>query len=250
MRELEERLEGNWGATCFPIPVPSPDSGRDILKAMIDKTVIVNSSEAKLKRIRRLYEMFDSQSEFTKCLCQFWRSRGGVEVRVDFDSGGIDRMQSKFVDHDGVVRNGNFYFSFADFTNGVLYVAGGYPVDVTLGLLASGLAQMCFYVAFGNGGRPYERGDHVAERALEAAIEEAEGKRRCHVHLHWCIRNALETMKTYAAIEIYITSAVPRIISLHGPTEGTSLLRKQVPSLLDFYECRVLPALLEKAILH
>jgi hypothetical protein len=169
-------------------------------------------------------------------------------VKIDFDSSNIGRMKSKFLDYDNVERDGFSHESFADFSSGVVYVAGDYSEDYTLGLLVSAMSQMCFLRAFGNEGRPYERGDRESERALEAAIQEAERKRRRRSDddLDWYIGIALEK-ETHLAREIYITSAFPWIIAFNGPIAGRSLLRTELPLLLDFYERRVLPALMEKA---
>jgi hypothetical protein len=242
MRQLKERLEGNSGAAGVPSPALPPNSGRDVVDAMMAKTSILRCSEEKVSRARGLFEKFNARSAFTRCLTEFWISHGGNEVRIDFDLHVIGRMKRKVLDHDGVVRNGNDYYSFADFSNGVVYVTGMYPEDSTHGLLADALAQMCFLLAFGNGGRPYERGDRESVRALRAAIREAEGKRGRSDRLDEYITYALQKT-TSSAREIHITSTVPRIIAEHGPGEGTLLLRTHYPLLLDFYECHVLGAL-------
>jgi hypothetical protein len=245
MRELEERLEGNWGAAR--VPPPPPDSGRGVVDAMMTQTIILDCSQAKLNRARCIYERLSTDNEFTKCLCEIWRNHhDAIAVKIDFDQGSIARMKSKFLDHDGVERDGKYCRSFADFSNCVLYVAGSHSEEDNLGYLASGLAQVCFFLAFGNGGRPYVRGDRVSKRELAAAIEEAEEKGGSGVYLDWSILLALEK-RTHLAREICVTSAVPWIVAFYGRIEGTSDLRAQVPLLLEFYERRVLPALREKA---
>ncbi|XP_046401156.1 uncharacterized protein LOC124167284 [Ischnura elegans] len=209
------------------------------VKAMMAMTDIHESSEYKLHLVRKFYEKLYSNCLLGSIMMKFVAMRD-LRLKIDCETDTIHRMIPKFRDHDGMFVNGSERSTHVDFQERVIYFAMDMSKNdkefVCLSKLGSSLCLMSVYLAFSNGGRPYEVGNREKMAEFHALIEGAMAKKRRNEQLMRCIKKALDK-KTRLGKEIAMVVALSEIISQDGLK---SVLERQLPSLLHFFENHVI----------
>ncbi|XP_046387402.1 uncharacterized protein LOC124156996 [Ischnura elegans] len=212
------------------------------VEAMMRKTDILNGDEGKVYEIRGYYAHLCSNNLLAP-LFSFLATQANVRVMIDCRSQYVGGLRDTFVDHDGMEREGGWFYSFADFKRRRVYLGGktseSRKREAVMGWLARSLAQMAMCLAFNNEGRPYAAEDVEKRDRYRLIVQRAEKiDLTLDTYLRWSLDWDALVMR-----EVKLISAVPLMIAEYGSVEARIRLQQQLPGLLDFYKEHVLATL-------
>ncbi|XP_046396580.1 uncharacterized protein LOC124163607 [Ischnura elegans] len=227
----------------------------DCVDAILGKTTILNSDEAKVQKVRQLYDTLRSQGEFvTSVMTYLGKKASGLAVRFDCDSDHLGNVQGTFTSLTGAILDGRRLQNHADCSKGedgmrcVVSMAAletpAYSRDKILGRLARTLARAALHFAFGNGGLPYSSSDSATREEFRNIVESICKRRTkkegsCEL-ASWALESSSQDVR-----EMGLICSVPEIVVESGEENGRQILSEQFPELLRFYERHILAKLLE-----
>ncbi|XP_046408392.1 uncharacterized protein LOC124172919 [Ischnura elegans] len=208
-----------------------------LAEEMMKRTTLFGDNPEKVSNARQCYKKLLKLSNDTTSILLYMLFRTDAKVFIDCNRSHVGEMVFGLKNLDGIEDDCRKYSLIVDFDNQYVYL-GGRLLGRTGGRtflrnLTVCFAEMTMFHLFKNGGRPYAVGDVEHEKRFKVIVKEVESYRKKE-NLDEYINSAM-TWKTSRARETLMIVAVPSMIAKYGPVEAKFRLRRQLPSLLNYY---------------